>query len=187
MDGILGRWLRHFRGEPRPRRRRCYRRSHSNESAGGRAAAQTPHCACFWLRWLFSDPSGARWWIVKGRLLARVRVVFFHPPGAGWQFCFFSSHPSVFVLRRRAMFSFAQPVSSGNKGETVWSRGVEFDSFFELLGTRRLATRRPVYKFFSLKINTSSTTRFSLRTTQLQRFHLHLIQKVLGVVIKISS
>lgn len=58
------------------------------------------------------------------------------------------------------MFSFAQPVSSGNKGETVWSRGVEFDSFFELLGTRRLATRRPVYKFFSLKINTSSTTRF---------------------------
>lgn len=37
---------------------------------------------------------------------------------------FFFSHPSVFVLRRRAMFSFAQPVSSGNKeklsGAEAW-------------------------------------------------------------------
>lgn len=78
-DGILGGWLRHFREEPRPWRRCCYRHSHSNKSAGGRAAAQTPHCACFWLGWLFSGQSGVWWWIVKGRLFARGNDVFFCP------------------------------------------------------------------------------------------------------------
>lgn len=70
MDGILGRWLRHFRREPRPLWSRCFRPAHSDEPAGGRAAAQTPHCACFGYGGCFQDPSAARRWIMKGRLLA---------------------------------------------------------------------------------------------------------------------
>lgn len=101
MDGILGRWLRRFRGEPLP----LVEPRPLVESAGGPRCSTDAPLWVFWLRWLFSQRLMMDH---EGATVTQKPFLLFLPA----QSCltvvllFFFSHPSI--LRRRAIFSFAQ-------------------------------------------------------------------------------